>query len=44
MGGTSGPLVTQPGGGATDSIAGIGGTQTWPSLTAPGALGTTGTS
>jgi hypothetical protein len=40
-GGTSGPLVTQPAGGATDSIDGIGGTHTSPSFTAAGAFGST---
>src|SRR5688572_9118455 len=42
MGGTSGPLVTHPGGGATDSIVGSGGIQTSPSLTAAGGFGSSG--
>src|SRR5688572_11760924 len=44
IGGTSGPLVTQPAGGATDSIVGRGGIQTSPSLTPAGALGSSGAS
>ena len=42
IGGTSGPLVTQPGGGATDSIDGSGGIQTSPSLTVAGGFGSSG--
>jgi hypothetical protein len=42
IGGTSGPLVTHPFGGATASIDGRGGIQTSPSLTPAGAFGSSG--
>jgi hypothetical protein len=42
IGGTSGPLVTHPAGGATAAIDGSGGIQTSRSLTLAGALGSSG--
>ena len=42
IGGVSGPAVTQPAGGATDSIEGSGGIHVSPSFTPGGAFGMSG--